>query len=160
GITRNLSQQRHIFIKEFECTWPPRKNVVACAGVCRSWREIMKEIVRNLEVSSKLTFPSSLKQDTSESLRTSIITDLEKMCLNKCEIIKPHFDIGIQEIEGWTASLLSSRQFGYILLITSTDVMDHDDVRRKNVGQKVQSLCTLVSNVSYSYLNLHGTLKN
>ncbi|KAL2485828.1 Tubby-like F-box protein 3 [Abeliophyllum distichum] len=49
-------------IEKSECTWPPRKNVVACAGVCRSWREIMKEIVRTLEVSSKLTFPISLKQ--------------------------------------------------------------------------------------------------
>ncbi|CAA2979798.1 tubby-like F-box protein 3 [Olea europaea var. sylvestris] len=51
-----------IRIEESESTWPPRKNVVACAGVCRSWREIMKEIVRTLEVSSKLTFPISLKQ--------------------------------------------------------------------------------------------------
>ncbi|CAI9761444.1 unnamed protein product [Fraxinus pennsylvanica] len=49
-------------IEESECTWPTRKNVVACAGVCRSWREIMKEIVKTLEVSSKLTFPISLKQ--------------------------------------------------------------------------------------------------
>lgn len=45
-----------------ELTWPPRKNVVACAGVCRSWRENMKEIVKTLEVSAKLTFPISLKQ--------------------------------------------------------------------------------------------------
>lgn len=49
-------------IEESECTWPLRKNVVACAGVCRSWREIMKEIVGTLEVSGKLTFPISLKQ--------------------------------------------------------------------------------------------------
>lgn len=49
-------------IEESEGTWPPRKNVVACAGVCRSWRETMKEIVRTLEVSEKLTFPISLKQ--------------------------------------------------------------------------------------------------
>ncbi|KAL6563848.1 Tubby-related protein 3 [Orobanche gracilis] len=49
-------------IEESDCSWPQRKNVVACGGVCRSWREIMKEIVRNLEVSGKLTFPISLKQ--------------------------------------------------------------------------------------------------
>ncbi|KAK4492566.1 hypothetical protein RD792_003381 [Penstemon davidsonii] len=49
-------------IEESECTWPPRKNVVACAGVCRSWRENMKEIVKTLEASEKLTFPISLKQ--------------------------------------------------------------------------------------------------
>ncbi|XP_058210367.1 tubby-like F-box protein 3 [Rhododendron vialii] len=49
-------------IEASELTWPPRKNVVACAGVCRSWRENMKEIVKTLEVSGKLTFPISLKQ--------------------------------------------------------------------------------------------------
>ncbi|XP_015575665.2 tubby-like F-box protein 3 [Ricinus communis] len=49
-------------IEASESAWPFRKNVVACAGVCRNWREIMKEIVKSLEVSGKLTFPISLKQ--------------------------------------------------------------------------------------------------
>ncbi|XP_051118843.1 tubby-like F-box protein 3 [Andrographis paniculata] len=49
-------------IEGSECTWPPRQHVVACAGVCRSWREMMKEIVGTLEVSGKITFPVSLKQ--------------------------------------------------------------------------------------------------
>ncbi|KAI5680390.1 hypothetical protein M9H77_01617 [Catharanthus roseus] len=51
-----------IRIEESEGTWHSRKHVVACAGVCRSWREIMKEIVSTPEISSKLTFPISLKQ--------------------------------------------------------------------------------------------------
>ncbi|GMH17109.1 hypothetical protein Nepgr_018950 [Nepenthes gracilis] len=45
-----------------EVTWPARKHVVACAAVCRSWREMCKEIVRSPEFSGKLTFPVSLKQ--------------------------------------------------------------------------------------------------
>lgn len=49
-------------LESSESSWPPRKNVVACAGVCRSWREIMKEIVKTPEISGKLTFPISLKQ--------------------------------------------------------------------------------------------------
>ncbi|KAM2001183.1 hypothetical protein ACFX16_008407 [Malus domestica] len=49
-------------IEASDDTWPPRKNVVCCAGVCRNWREIMKEIVKSPEVSGKLTFPISLKQ--------------------------------------------------------------------------------------------------
>ncbi|ONK63421.1 uncharacterized protein A4U43_C07F14980 [Asparagus officinalis] len=49
-------------IEEAESSWPPRKDVVACAGVCRSWREIMKEIVKIPEVSGLITFPISLKQ--------------------------------------------------------------------------------------------------
>ncbi|XP_077218399.1 tubby-like F-box protein 3 [Tasmannia lanceolata] len=45
-----------------ESTWPARKHVVACAGVCRNWREITKEIVKSPELSGKLTFPISVKQ--------------------------------------------------------------------------------------------------
>ncbi|MBA0741535.1 hypothetical protein Gogos_014680 [Gossypium gossypioides] len=52
-------------IEASESTWPPRKNVVVCAGVCRNWREIMKEIVKTPEISCKLTFPISLKQPGS-----------------------------------------------------------------------------------------------
>ncbi|KAG5051872.1 Tubby-like F-box protein 3 [Glycine soja] len=49
-------------IEASEDSWPARKHVVACAGVCRSWREIMKEIVKSPQLSGKLTFPISLKQ--------------------------------------------------------------------------------------------------
>ncbi|XVE94010.1 hypothetical protein REPUB_Repub01dG0243500 [Reevesia pubescens] len=49
-------------LEESESTWPARKNVVACASVCRSWRLICKEIVKSPEFCGKLTFPVSLKQ--------------------------------------------------------------------------------------------------
>ncbi|NP_001148856.2 tubby protein isoform X1 [Zea mays] len=49
-------------IEASESWWPARKNVVSGAGVCRTWRGIMKEAVRVPEVSGKLTFPISLKQ--------------------------------------------------------------------------------------------------
>ncbi|GMI73354.1 tubby like protein 10 [Hibiscus trionum] len=49
-------------LEESESTWPARKNVVACAAVCRSWRVVCKDIVKNPEFCGKLTFPVSLKQ--------------------------------------------------------------------------------------------------
>ncbi|KAK4285873.1 hypothetical protein QN277_002507 [Acacia crassicarpa] len=42
--------------------WPNRQNVVACAGVCKRWREMTREIVRSPSQSSKITFPSCLKE--------------------------------------------------------------------------------------------------
>ncbi|KAL2984773.1 hypothetical protein AAZX31_12G108700 [Glycine max] len=45
-----------------ESTWPGRKHVVACAAVCKSWREMCKEIVSSPEFCGKITFPVSLKQ--------------------------------------------------------------------------------------------------
>ncbi|CAA3027332.1 tubby-like F-box protein 3 isoform X2 [Olea europaea var. sylvestris] len=49
-------------IEDSESSWPARKHVVACAGVCKSWREIIKELIKTLEVSGKITFPISIKQ--------------------------------------------------------------------------------------------------
>lgn len=49
-------------IEASETSWPFRKSVVACAGVCRSWRAITKEIVKTPELSGRLTFPISIKQ--------------------------------------------------------------------------------------------------
>ncbi|TYJ17666.1 hypothetical protein E1A91_A09G068400v1 [Gossypium mustelinum] len=49
-------------IEESETRWPQMRNVVACAGVCRSWRFVIKEIVQVPEISGKLTFPISVKQ--------------------------------------------------------------------------------------------------
>ncbi|KAF0899580.1 hypothetical protein E2562_020773 [Oryza meyeriana var. granulata] len=49
-------------LEEGESTWPSRKDVVACAAVCRTWREICKDIVQSPEICGKLTFPVSLKQ--------------------------------------------------------------------------------------------------
>lgn len=49
-------------LEESESTWPGRKHVVACSAVCKSWRIMCKDIVRNPEFCGKLTFPVSLKQ--------------------------------------------------------------------------------------------------
>ncbi|KAH7524105.1 tubby-like F-box protein 5 [Ziziphus jujuba] len=45
-----------------ETSWPARRDVVACASVCRSWRELTKEVVKTPEQCGWLTFPISLKQ--------------------------------------------------------------------------------------------------
>ncbi|KAI8070413.1 40S ribosomal protein S22-A [Gongronella butleri] len=57
--------------------------------------------------------------------------------LNKCGVISPRFNIRIQDLEKWTANLLPSRQFGYLVLTTSAGIMDHETARRKHVGGKI-----------------------
>lgn len=43
-------------------TWPARRDVIACASVCKSWRDMTKQVVKLPEHCGLLTFPSSLKQ--------------------------------------------------------------------------------------------------
>ncbi|XWS10897.1 hypothetical protein CRYUN_Cryun38cG0037700 [Craigia yunnanensis] len=50
-------------VEASEDRWPQRQDVVACACVCKKWREATREIVRASSPSSgKITFPSCLKQ--------------------------------------------------------------------------------------------------
>lgn len=49
-------------VEESETSWPARSVVVYCGSVCKSWRDITKEIVKTPEVCGRLTFPISLKQ--------------------------------------------------------------------------------------------------
>jgi tubby and related proteins len=62
GLPPELLREVVKRLEESEGTWPNRKNMVACAAVCRSWREMCKEMVISPEFCGKLTFPVSLKQ--------------------------------------------------------------------------------------------------
>lgn len=55
-------------VEESETTWPARNVVISCASVCKSWREVTKEIVRTPEECGRITFPISLKQVTVHTL--------------------------------------------------------------------------------------------
>ncbi|KAK7280669.1 hypothetical protein RJT34_25736 [Clitoria ternatea] len=45
-----------------ETSWPARRAIVACASVCRLWREITQDVVKTPEQCGFITFPISLKQ--------------------------------------------------------------------------------------------------
>lgn len=43
----------------------------------------------------------------------------------------------VQELEGWAERLLPSRLFGFVVLTSSSGIMDHEEARRKKVGGKI-----------------------
>jgi hypothetical protein len=57
--------------------------------------------------------------------------------LNKCGVVSPRFDLKVQDIEKQIINLLPSRQFGHIVLTTSSGIIDHEEARRKHTGGKV-----------------------
>ncbi|XP_041065231.1 40S ribosomal protein S15a-like [Carcharodon carcharias] len=57
--------------------------------------------------------------------------------LNKCGVISPRFDVEVKELERWQNGLPASHQFGYLVLMTSACVMDHEEAKRKHTGGKI-----------------------
>ncbi|RMZ78355.1 hypothetical protein DV738_g3908, partial [Chaetothyriales sp. CBS 135597] len=52
--------------------------------------------------------------------------------LNKTGVISPRYNVQLRDLEKWVVKLLPSRQFGYIVLTTSSGIMDHEEARRKH----------------------------
>ncbi|MCJ1341900.1 40S ribosomal protein S22 [Peltigera leucophlebia] len=57
--------------------------------------------------------------------------------INKTGVISPRYNVRIADFEKWVVKLLPSRQFGFIVLTTSSGIMDHEEARRKHVAGKI-----------------------
>ena len=57
--------------------------------------------------------------------------------LNKCGAISPRFDCDSKSFEKWVRNILPSRQFGFIVLTTSSGIIDHEEARKRNTGGKL-----------------------
>ena len=57
--------------------------------------------------------------------------------LNKTGVISPRYNVRINDFEKWVVKLLPSRQFGHVVLTTSSGIMDHEEARRKHVAGKI-----------------------
>ena len=57
--------------------------------------------------------------------------------LTKCGVIGPRVDAQLRDLGKWQNNLLSSRQFGFIVLTTSAGIRDHEEARRKHTGGKI-----------------------
>ncbi|MCO5587286.1 hypothetical protein L7F22_041233 [Adiantum nelumboides] len=81
-------------VEASESSWPARKHFVACACVCRNWREVAKEFVKVLEHSARITFPISLKQVQVFSLLWLSLSDTYK-CDERFDSIKRHVQMKV-----------------------------------------------------------------
>merc|ERR1719217_18097 len=54
--------------------------------------------------------------------------------LNKCGCISPRYNVKVSEMESWIGRLLPSRQFGVVVLTTSSGIMALNEARLKNIG--------------------------
>ncbi|ORY97351.1 40S ribosomal protein S22-A [Syncephalastrum racemosum] len=98
-------------------------------------RPSSKVIVKFLSVMQKHGYIGEF-EEIDDHRNGKIVVQLNGR-LNKCGVISPRFNIKLNELEKWTANLLPSRQFGFIVLTTSAGIMDHEEARRKHAGGKI-----------------------
>merc|ERR1711981_291185 len=57
--------------------------------------------------------------------------------INKCGVISPRYNVGVDDMEKWQVNLLPSRQFGHVVFTTSSGIITHEDCRKRHTGGKV-----------------------
>ena len=76
--------------------------------------------------------------------------------INKCGCISPRYDISHRDFERWIEGVLPSRQFGIIVITTSSGIMSLEQARRRQVGGKVRfSVAPMPYFSPRSYVPLH-----
>ena len=80
---------------------------------------------------------SSLTDGTFSSILAMSLLANPIPSINKTGVISPRYNVRITDFEKWVVKLLPSRQFGYIVLTTSSGIMDHEEARRKHVAGKI-----------------------
>lgn len=86
--------------------------------------------------SGKIVIQLNGRQAVSK-LFLPIVTCLYLSRINKTGVISPRYNVRIADFEKWVVKLLPSRQFGFIVLTTSSGIMDHEEARRKHVAGKI-----------------------
>merc|ERR1719235_18653 len=95
-------------------------------------RPVSKVVIKFLRVMQKHDYINEF-EFIDDHRSGKIVVELNGR-LNKCGCISPRYDVQVSEMASWMSRLLPSRQFGVIVLTTSSGIMDMDEARRKNIG--------------------------
>ncbi|MEM5793263.1 MAG: 30S ribosomal protein S8 [Candidatus Aenigmatarchaeota archaeon] len=57
--------------------------------------------------------------------------------INKCNVIKPRYSVGVDEFEKFEKRYLPAKDFGILILTTNKGVMTHIEAKKNHVGGKL-----------------------
>jgi small subunit ribosomal protein S8 len=60
-----------------------------------------------------------------------------KGAINQCGVVKPRYSAGADEFEKWEKRFLPARDYGTLVVTTSSGIMSHYEAREQGIGGQV-----------------------
>jgi len=60
-----------------------------------------------------------------------------KGAINRCGAVKPRYSVGADDYEKWEKRFLPARDYGTLVVTTSSGILSHYDAREQGVGGQV-----------------------
>jgi len=87
-----------------------------------------KLLIRVLEIAKKHGYLDYSLDEKAKKLRIKIIK------LNECKAIKPRFNASVEGLEKYIRRFLPARDFGIVIVSTSSGLITHKEAYEKNIG--------------------------
>ncbi|EKJ76414.1 hypothetical protein FPSE_03413 [Fusarium pseudograminearum CS3096] len=138
STTSNFASQRELYNQPPSVLSDALKNINNAEKAGKRQvllRPSSKVVVKFLELMQAQGYIGEF-EELSDNRSGKIVVQLNGR-LNKCGVISPRFNVRLGELEKWVVRLLPARQFGHIVLTTSSGIMVHESARRKHVSGKI-----------------------
>ncbi|MBI2499261.1 30S ribosomal protein S8 [Candidatus Woesearchaeota archaeon] len=61
--------------------------------------------------------------------------------INNCKVIKPRYQVKLQDIEKFEKRFLPAKGFGILIISTPKGILTHHEVKEKNIGGRLIAYC-------------------
>lgn len=79
--------------------------------------------------------------EETEDSKGNILTINLIGAVNKCGVIKPRFQIGIDDFERYEKRYLPSKDFGFLIVSTNQGLITHQEAKEKGIGGTLICYC-------------------
>lgn len=96
-------------------------------------------IIECLNVMNKHMYIGEAKEGTHASGKMIDVILLGR--INKCGAVKPRFYVKLKDIEKFEKRYLPSKDFGILILSTSSGIITHKEAKEKGIGGRILAYC-------------------
>ena len=104
--------------------------------VVRPSSKIIKSVLNIFQKKGYIGEFKEIQDNTGKSISISLIGRI-----NKCNVIKPRYNVKTKEFEKFEKRYLIAKNIGLIIVSTSKGIMTHADAKEKKLGGRLLAYC-------------------